>query len=133
MRRSITAQDPKWESEYRNMWHMPPYTEEEKAKLEETHPVGSPERLAQGIFRILADRRRYQQAAAERPDMRPHYERLQAMGEQAIEGWKQHYLEQYDVSLPVVIPYDGTESILDAVIKQDNRRPTDEIRANILA
>ncbi len=97
MKRQIRTTEPEWEQEYKNRWRLRDYSFEERTYFETAFPHGSPERLQQIITRIRTDNNRYKEAATERPDMGPHFERLRAIGEQSIQAWLQYYEQKHNV------------------------------------
>lgn len=91
------------------------YTVKEKALIDKECDAGTPERLVQIIRRIEIDADRFTKASRDHPDHKAHFERLIKVGGASIEAWKRLYSELYDVQLPSVVPYSGTESIAPIV------------------
>lgn len=90
-----------------------PYTKEEEAVLDRD-PRTKEEKLSRILARLSFDIDRYQAAAREHEDMAPHFERLIRVNTLAAGEWARHYQDAYGVQIEsVLVPYSGTEGILD--------------------
>lgn len=133
MKRTIMTHDPEWEQTYANRWRIRPYTDSERDFLEQDHEVSTVHRLMQIVMRIKIDNERFAQGATERPAMAPHFDRLIDIGRQSIEGWMQHYEHEHAISLPVVVPYDGSEDLQSIITSRPQHEPTSQFRAQLIA
>ncbi len=128
------AHEKMYEEEYRQVFHMPPYTAEEQAVFDKQSEPATIERLVHIIHCLEIDIRRYDAQVTENPDEKKkvHFERLRESDRQAIYGWIKTYGEVYDIFLPgTVVSYDGTED--SASLPKAIQHTTDEERSSLPA